>query len=61
MFPAPFDSPSERPLQSKFIYTLNAGTGAIGIFSADRDGSVLSLGTVDGLPAAAGLNGIAAF
>lgn len=45
----------------RFIYTLNAGTGAIGIFSVDSDGSLLRLGEVDGLPASAGINGIAAY
>lgn len=45
----------------KFVYTLNAGTGAVGIFSVQNDGTLLSLGQVTGLPAAAGLNGLAAF
>jgi len=45
----------------RFVYTLNAGTGAIGIFSVDHDGSLQRIGEVDGLPAAAGLNGIAAY
>ena len=45
----------------RFVYTLNAGTGAIGIFSVQNDGSLLSDGQVSGLPASAGLNGIAAF
>ena len=45
----------------KFVYTLNAATGSIGIFSAQSDGTLLSDGQVGGLPASAGLNGIAAF
>jgi 6-phosphogluconolactonase (cycloisomerase 2 family) len=45
----------------KFVYTLNAGTGAIGTFSVQSDGTLLSLGQVTGLPASAGLNGLAAF
>jgi 6-phosphogluconolactonase (cycloisomerase 2 family) len=45
----------------KFIYTLNAGTGAIGEFSVESDGGLLRFGEVDGLPASAGLNGIAAY
>lgn len=45
----------------RFVYTLNAGTGAIGIFSVQSDGGLLSSGEVDGLPASAGLNGIAAY
>ena len=44
----------------RFLYSLNAGTGAVGMFSIVRDGSLVNLGTVSGLPAAAGLNGIAA-
>jgi 6-phosphogluconolactonase len=45
----------------RFVYTLNAGTGAIGIFSVESDGSLQRTGEVDGLPASAGLNGIAAY
>ena len=45
----------------RFLYTLNAGGGSIGVFGIDRDGSLRSLSLVDGLPASAGLNGIAAF
>jgi 6-phosphogluconolactonase (cycloisomerase 2 family) len=43
-----------------YLYTLNAGSGAIGIFRIESDGRLTSFGTVSGLPAAAGLNGIAA-
>jgi 6-phosphogluconolactonase len=44
-----------------YLYSLNAGNGAIGIFAIrSSDGSLTSLGTVGGLPASAGLNGIAA-
>ena len=45
---------------SSFVYTLNSGAGAIGIFAIQNDGRLISLGEVDGLPKAAGLNGIAA-
>lgn len=45
----------------RFLYTLNAATGAIGIFSVQRDGVVVDLDQLDGLPASAGLNGIAAY
>jgi 6-phosphogluconolactonase (cycloisomerase 2 family) len=45
----------------KFVYTLNAGTGTIGVFSAESDGSLSNLGTVGGLAASSGLNGIAAY
>jgi 6-phosphogluconolactonase (cycloisomerase 2 family) len=44
----------------RFLYTLNTGTGTIGIFEIHRDGMLSSLDEVDGLPAKAGLNGIAA-
>lgn len=45
----------------KFLYTLNSGAGAIGIFSVGSDGSLKVMTQVGGLPAAAGLNGIAAY
>jgi len=44
----------------RFLYTLNAGMGTVGIFEIENDGTLLSLGEMDGLPAKAGLNGIAA-
>ena len=44
----------------KFLYTLNAGTGAVGMFAIQPNGSLTDLGTAGDLPAAAGLNGIAA-
>jgi len=43
-----------------FLYSLNAASGAVGVFAINRDGSLVSLGVRGGLPAAAGLNGIAA-
>lgn len=44
----------------RFLYSLNAGSGAVGEFAIQRDGSLVNLGTRGGLPAGAGLNGIAA-
>jgi 6-phosphogluconolactonase (cycloisomerase 2 family) len=45
----------------KFLYSLNGASGAIGVFAIRAsDGSLTNLGTRTGLPAAAGLNGIAA-
>jgi 6-phosphogluconolactonase len=45
----------------KFLYSLNAGTGAVGIFAIQpTNGTLTDLGTAGNLPAAAGLNGIAA-
>jgi 6-phosphogluconolactonase len=44
-----------------FLYSLNAASGTIGIFAIrGSDGSLTSLGLTGGLPAGAGLNGIAA-
>lgn len=45
----------------RFIYNLEAGTGGIGVFSVDHDGDLKALAPVTGLPASAGLNGIAAY
>ena len=45
----------------KFLYSLNAGIGTIGIFGINKDGSLTSLGSVDGVLAKGGFNGIAAF
>jgi 6-phosphogluconolactonase (cycloisomerase 2 family) len=45
----------------KFLYSLNAGSGAVGMFAIQStNGTLTDLGTIGGLPAAAGLNGIAA-
>ena len=44
----------------RFLYSLNAGSGAVGMFAIAGDGSLVNLGVRGGLPAAAGLNGIAA-
>jgi len=45
----------------KFLYTLNAGTGAVGMFAIQpTNGALTDLGTAGSLPAASGLNGIAA-
>jgi 6-phosphogluconolactonase len=44
-----------------FLYTLNAGTGAVGMFAIQpTNGALTDLGTAGSLPAASGLNGIAA-
>jgi 6-phosphogluconolactonase (cycloisomerase 2 family) len=43
-----------------YLYSLNAGSGAIGIFKIEHDGHLTNFGTLNGLPASAGLNGIAA-
>jgi 6-phosphogluconolactonase (cycloisomerase 2 family) len=44
----------------KFLYSLNAASGAVGMFAIHSNGTLTNLGTTGGLPASAGLNGIAA-
>ena len=45
----------------KFLYSLNAGSRAVGMFAINAgNGTLTDLGTIGGLLAAAGLNGIAA-
>ncbi len=44
----------------KYLYSLNTGNGTIGIFAIHSDGSLTTVGHAEGLPSAAGLNGIAA-
>ncbi len=46
---------------SRFIYTLNGATGTIGVFAVQPDGTLENLTEVEGLPVAAGINGIAAY
>jgi 6-phosphogluconolactonase len=45
----------------KFIYTLNSVAGAIGIFSVQKDGTLLNVGFASGVSPLSGFNGIAAF
>lgn len=45
---------------SRYASMLNSGSGTIGIFAVKSDGSLTNVGEIDGLPKAAGLNGIAA-
>jgi hypothetical protein len=40
---------------------VDAVAGVISIFAVQDDGSLVNLGQQDGLPASAGLNGIAAY
>lgn len=44
----------------KFLYTLNSSNGTIGIFAIQKDGTLLNAGSVEGISAKAGFNGIAA-
>jgi hypothetical protein len=45
----------------KFLYSLNAGIGTIGIFAINKDGSLGNLGSVGGVTAKSGFNGIAVY
>jgi len=44
----------------KFLYSLNGVVGSIGVFSIHPDGTLSEVTQVEGLPKAAGFNGIAA-
>jgi 3-carboxymuconate cyclase len=45
----------------RFLFTLNSSIGTIGIYSVNsNDGTLTSLGEIDGLPKSVGFNGIAA-
>lgn len=44
----------------RIVYSLNAGSGDISGFAIDPDGSLVPVETQGGLPASAGLQGIAA-
>ncbi len=57
--PLPIDL--ARTADGTFIYTLNTGTGTVGMFRRDRrSGALTFLGEIGGLPMRAGLQGIAA-
>ncbi len=44
----------------KYLFNLQSGTGAIGVFTINSDGTLNQLGDIEGLPQTAGFNGIAA-
>ena len=44
----------------EFLLSLNAATDAVGMLASESNGTLTNLGTTGGLPASAGLNGIAA-
>jgi 6-phosphogluconolactonase len=44
----------------KFVYTLNSGSGEIGVFEVESDGTLNTLGTAGQFPKSEGYNGIAA-
>jgi 6-phosphogluconolactonase len=43
-----------------YLFNLQSGAGAIGVYTINSDGTLNQLGDVEGLPANAGFNGIAA-
>jgi 6-phosphogluconolactonase len=45
----------------RYLYTLYGATGSIGIFAVQDEGGLANLGQQNGLPASAGINGIAAY
>ena len=51
----------DKQITTYSFYTLSTGIGSIGIFSVQEDGSLENLGSLEGLPAKAGLNEIASF
>ena len=44
----------------KFLFSLNFGNGTIGIFAIQNDGTLLNAGSIEGISATSGFNGIAA-
>jgi 6-phosphogluconolactonase len=44
----------------KFLFTLNSGNGTIGIFAIQKDGTLINAGSIEGISATSGFNGIAA-
>ena len=45
----------------KYLFNLLSGSGEIGVYSINNDGTLTQLGVIEGLPQTAGFNGIAAF
>ncbi|HEY3973081.1 MAG TPA: beta-propeller fold lactonase family protein [Candidatus Sulfotelmatobacter sp.] len=44
----------------KYLFNLLSGSGALGVYTINSDGTLTQLGDIEGLPQAAGFNGIAA-
>lgn len=57
----PNDLAVARENNASFLYVLNSGDGTVGAFQINDDGSLRSLGSVGGLPADAGAQGLAAY
>ena len=45
----------------EYLYSLNSGTGTIGVFAIEKDGTLKNLGEAGDFPEKSGFNGIAAF
>jgi hypothetical protein len=45
---------------SKYLFNLLSGSGAVGVYTINSDGTLTRLGDIEGLPKTAGFNGIAA-
>jgi len=63
--PVAVDVPGALPIDTgltrngRYLYTVNARTGTVGMFAADRFGTLTHLGDVPGLPVNDGAQGIA--
>jgi len=44
----------------KYLFNLLSGSGAVGVYTINSDGTLTQLGDIEGLPTTAGFNGIAA-
>jgi 6-phosphogluconolactonase (cycloisomerase 2 family) len=45
----------------KYLFNLLSGSGSLGVYSVNQDGTLNQLGEIDGLPKTVGFNGMAAF
>jgi 6-phosphogluconolactonase len=57
----PNDLAAVRDGDFSFLYVLYSGTGTVGAYQINTDGSLTSLGEVEGLPVDAGAQGLAAY
>ena len=44
----------------KYLFNLLSGSGEIGVYSINNDGTLTQLGVIEDLPSTVGFNGIAA-
>ncbi len=57
----PNDLVSVADGEKGYLYSLNAGTGKVGMFRIQMDGTLAAMGEIAGLPASAGAQGLAAY